>query len=537
MADGETIPKTQTKTYAEIASSEDTSSKDQSVSDVKPIFIMEDDLFGSSKPTRDQYLTHVELYKAVECLVDPSHLKGLQRVRGMWRLYFDNHEDREKMLTNGIVIRKKLIQTYARNPMVANNENPSNIWVRVKNIPCSADDGQIQRALEEKNCIVHKINRERLRVDGRLTNCQTGDRFAICDPIPTPLPKTLQIGKYRAIVLHKGQEDTQKTIKCNKCLQEGHKLFECPNDWVCRTCGGSGHKSNYCTTCPNDWLCQTCGKSGHTAQYCNADTVSSSEDSQSESDSDSDNKSSHQENGNYNKPQSPDLSNSKNRFTFNKQISETVEKQDSNNQNNQSKENPKASDTNSTDEKRQKTEENLQILEELYQSGMTSKGKSSESFHKEAETKTGLQLQVIKVYQSPDFPEITEVTNDNPAETNEPAGPPDMPMEEQQPPSPVNISNQKSFVGYVELYTIQMLTLRATGFSVLKKVVVGGYIVDAYCQRRPRFDQEEMMMRQEVRKYLSNISKCHMSMNNEPLDPVLHFNKQTGRENKPPITL
>ncbi|CAG2233758.1 CNBP [Mytilus edulis] len=359
MADGGTIPKTQTKTYAEIASSEDTSSKDQSVSDVKPIFIMEDDLFGSSKPTRDQYLTHVELYKAVECLVDPSHLKGLQRVRGMWRLYFDNHEDREKMLTNGIVIRKKLIQTYARNPMVANNENPSNIWVRVKNIPCSADDGQIQRALEEKNCIVHKINRERLRVDGRLTNCQTGDRFAICDPIPTPLPKTLLIGKYRAIVLHKGQEDTQKAVKCNKCLQEGHKLFECPNDWVCRTCGGSGHKSNYCTTCPNDWLCQTCGKSGHTAQYCNAETVSSSEDSQSESDSDSDNKSSHQpdqENRNYTKHQSPDLSNSKNRFTFNKQIhvaSETAEKQDNNNQNNQSKENPKASDTNSTDEKRQ----------------------------------------------------------------------------------------------------------------------------------------------------------------------------------------
>ncbi|XP_076076225.1 uncharacterized protein LOC143047152 isoform X3 [Mytilus galloprovincialis] len=44
----------------------------------------------------------------------------------------------------------------------------------------------------------------------------------------------------------------------------------------------------------------------------------------------------------------------------------------------------------------EKTEENVQILEELYQSGMTSKGKSSESFHKEAESKTGLQLQVIK---------------------------------------------------------------------------------------------------------------------------------------------
>ncbi|VDI56329.1 Hypothetical predicted protein, partial [Mytilus galloprovincialis] len=47
-------------------------------------------------------------------------------------------------------------------------------------------------------------------------------------------------------------------------------------------------------------------------------------------------------------------------------------------------------------EYKKKTDENLQIFEELYQSGMTSKGKSSESFHKEAEAKTGLQLQVIK---------------------------------------------------------------------------------------------------------------------------------------------
>ncbi|XP_076098536.1 uncharacterized protein LOC143068171 [Mytilus galloprovincialis] len=40
---------------------------------------------------------------------------------------------------------------------------------------------------------------------------------------------------------------------------------------------------------------------------------------------------------------------------------------------------------------------------------------------------------VVMVYQPPDFPEIQEVTN--PAETNEPAVPPDMPMEEQQPAS------------------------------------------------------------------------------------------------------
>jgi len=49
--------------------------------------------------------------------------------------------------------------------------------------------------------------------------------------------------------------------------------------------------------------------------------------------------------------------------------------------------------------------------------------------------------------------------------------------------------------------------------------------------RRPRFDSEEMMMRQELRKYLSNVPKTHVSMINETLDPILHYVKQTGREN------
>ncbi|KAK3092391.1 hypothetical protein FSP39_002244 [Pinctada imbricata] len=33
-----------------------------------------------------------------------------------------------------------------------------------------------------------------------------------------------------------------------KCLQEGHKLAECPNDWVCRACKTPGHKEADCVT-------------------------------------------------------------------------------------------------------------------------------------------------------------------------------------------------------------------------------------------------------------------------------------------------
>jgi hypothetical protein len=48
--------------------------------------------------------------------------------------------------------------------------------IKVKNIPLSADDGQIHRTLTLEGCNIEGIFREKLRVDGRLTNCDTGDR-------------------------------------------------------------------------------------------------------------------------------------------------------------------------------------------------------------------------------------------------------------------------------------------------------------------------------------------------------------------------
>jgi hypothetical protein len=53
----------------------------------------------------------------------------------------------------------------------------------VKNIPLSADDGQIHRTLTLEGCNIEGIFREKLRVDGRLTNCDTGDRLVISSQI------------------------------------------------------------------------------------------------------------------------------------------------------------------------------------------------------------------------------------------------------------------------------------------------------------------------------------------------------------------
>lgn len=218
------------------------------LSDVKPVFIQETDLFGYTRPNKDQFLTHIELYKIIDanvCL--GSHIKGLQRVKGLWRIYLDNDSERESMVTSGLVIRDKLVNVYTRNPRIIVHENPNHLKVRVKNVPCSADDGQIERTLEYYGCVVYKSYRERLRVDGMLTNCQTGDRIVMCDQVSKPLPRTMLVGKYIATVLHAGQNTDGQKLVCNKCLQTGHKLMQCPNDWVCRQCKKPGHKQADCT--------------------------------------------------------------------------------------------------------------------------------------------------------------------------------------------------------------------------------------------------------------------------------------------------
>ncbi|CAG2202801.1 unnamed protein product [Mytilus edulis] len=190
------------ETYSSILQKQNTKNN-YDVEDVKPVFILETDLFGNTKPSRDQFLTHIELYKTIDATICPaSHLKGLQRVR-----------------------------------------------VRPKNVPCSAEDGQIERSLEYHGCEVIKMYRERLRVDGLLSNCQTGDRIAMVAPLSKALPRSVLIGKYRATVIHQGQENhNQAEISCNKCLQKGHKFSQCPNDWVCLHCNKQGHRQAECNS-------------------------------------------------------------------------------------------------------------------------------------------------------------------------------------------------------------------------------------------------------------------------------------------------
>ncbi|CAG2190982.1 unnamed protein product [Mytilus edulis] len=107
-----------------------------------------------------------------------------------------------------------------------------------------------------QGCDIQSLNRKRLRVKGKITNCQTGDRIIISKLLDKPIARSLQIGKYMAIVMHSGQPEFENrgsysdgnTKPCYKCLQVGHFVYDCPNDWVCRKCKLPGHKM---MDCPN----------------------------------------------------------------------------------------------------------------------------------------------------------------------------------------------------------------------------------------------------------------------------------------------
>ncbi|CAG2219820.1 CNBP [Mytilus edulis] len=246
---------TKMASYADATKTENDKSKAQNsdfgFSAAKPVFILETDLFGTIKPKPVDFLNHAELRKKKKTVIyaeEESHLKGLQRVNGMWRIYLDSESDREHLIANGLTIRKKHIHVHDRNPKFVVKEHINYLRIRIKNVPLSADDNQIGRYLETKhNLIIHNFNRERLRINGFLTNCQTGDRLFMVSPVPgIQLPRFISIGKYKALLIHKDQIVVNPYAKCNKCLQTGHKQETCDNDWVCNSCGKSGHKAKEC---------------------------------------------------------------------------------------------------------------------------------------------------------------------------------------------------------------------------------------------------------------------------------------------------
>jgi len=225
---------------------------DQNVNTVNiPIcFFQESSLFGRGKPSFDKYLKHEEMYRALSDRIDASHLTGLQRVNGMWRIYTDNLADIVTLITSVVTLRGRTLPITHTNPYRLDSENITR--VRIQNIPLSASDDLIKRSLVLSEIEIVSIFREKLRFNGKLTNCETGDRLlnVKTKSLREPLPRFMQFGQFKAKVIHRGQVNT--SLKCTKCLDTGHSIASCTNEWKCIDCHEFGHKRGQCSKIETD---------------------------------------------------------------------------------------------------------------------------------------------------------------------------------------------------------------------------------------------------------------------------------------------
>jgi hypothetical protein len=74
-------------------------------------------------------MTNVEIYKAIGVRVPSQCIKGIQRIRDMWRIYMDNEEDRLSLLVQGLVLRDRQIPLHSQNPYNPGRAKPDTIRI------------------------------------------------------------------------------------------------------------------------------------------------------------------------------------------------------------------------------------------------------------------------------------------------------------------------------------------------------------------------------------------------------------------------
>ncbi|XP_071478309.1 uncharacterized protein [Diadema antillarum] len=211
----------------------------------KPVFLKNKDIPSAS----EKGMSNEDMYKCLIRSVQGREIKGIQRIRGLWRLYVENRESRMKLITNGLNIRNANVAVYDQNPFItAGKENSLRLLIR--DIPLSVLDTVITDELEKcKHKVLGAPIRERLRVDGLLTDCLTGNRIVYIQHPSKPLPRDMNFGIFKARVYHYGQivPPARANLMCSRCLNAGHHRSQCSNPIVCRRCKQPGHLQQECS--------------------------------------------------------------------------------------------------------------------------------------------------------------------------------------------------------------------------------------------------------------------------------------------------
>ena len=81
--------------------------------------------------TQTQKVIHPEK-RPNQSRVPSQCIKGIQRVKEMWRIYMDNEEDRLSLLVQGLVLRDRQTPLHSQNPYNPGRTQPYTIRIKVK---------------------------------------------------------------------------------------------------------------------------------------------------------------------------------------------------------------------------------------------------------------------------------------------------------------------------------------------------------------------------------------------------------------------
>ena len=179
---------------------------------------------------------------AAEKGTGPATIDGATCLSGLWRIYPFNEVTRAKLLTSGICLKGKIINLEGINPYIHRGAERSGTRLTISGLPFSYSSDSVARNLSAAGIKLRSsIQMERARApDHTLSDWKTGRRFVWIDLPSNPIPRSLKMGEFQSQLYHR--EMRQSVTKCYRCLQEGHRARECPNDEVCHTCKLPGHR-------------------------------------------------------------------------------------------------------------------------------------------------------------------------------------------------------------------------------------------------------------------------------------------------------
>ena len=160
-----------------------------------------------------------------------SSLEGVQKINGLWRLYFKDRTTRlqlcnkQQLLINGVNVPLHDSNPYTSGLSVVHSLNgahtPSNDKLTIRDIPLSVSNDAIKQMLEEKGVkLVSSMKYGLIRdQNGQLTTYKSGDRFVYIKPFDAPLPKKQKVGNFPCTVIYHGKDAT-----CKACNEKGHKV-------------------------------------------------------------------------------------------------------------------------------------------------------------------------------------------------------------------------------------------------------------------------------------------------------------------------